>query len=384
MTHLLARFALLSGNFITGLAVLAPAGMLPELSAGLGVSIREAGFLVTYGAVVLCIASPLVSWLTTRIGRRMLMTGTLAVIAAGHAATAFSDSYAAVLALRLGMLAVVAIYTPQAASAISLIVQERERASAISFVFLGWSLAIAVGLPFVTWLANQFGWRETYGVIAVLAAVSLLLNFAALPNGLRGHALSIGSFATIARSTTLKLMLLFTFLLMVGLFLITIYLIPNLTKLTGAGAAIGGSYFLLFGGAGVVGNMIASFVVSRLGVSRTMQYSILTLIVGSAFWAFGAGSLVAMGLGLLMVGIGLTSVNSMQQARLVAEAPNLASATVALNTSVLYVGQAIGSGIGGLLYANGFYAAAGFVALGFFLLAFVSFRVTDRKPLPAS
>lgn len=384
MTHLMARFALLSGNFLTGVAVLAPAGMLPQLSAGLGVSIHEAGFLVTYGAVVLCIASPLVSWLTSRIGRRMLMSGTLAIVALGHAATAWSDSYAAVLAIRLVMLAVVAIYTPQAASVISLIVQERERSSAISFVFLGWSLAIAVGLPFVTWLANQFGWRETYGAIAVFATASMLLNLAALPNGLRGHALSIGSFATIARSTTLKLMLLFTLLLMVGLFLITIYLIPNLTKLTGAGAVIGGSYFLLFGGAGVVGNAIASVVVSRLGVSRTMQYSILTVIAGSAFWAFGAGSLVAMGLGIVMVGIGLTSVNSMQQARLVAEAPDLASATVALNTSVLYVGQAIGSGIGGLLFANGFYAAAGFVAMAFFLLAFVSLWTTERKSLAPS
>jgi predicted MFS family arabinose efflux permease len=379
MTHFLARFALLSGNLITGLAVLAPAGMLPELSSGLGVSIREAGFLVTYGAVVLCIASPLVSWLTTRIGRRMLMTGTMVAIAAGHAATAFSDSYAAVLILRLIMMTVVALYTPQAASTISLIVPERERASAISFVFLGWSLAIAVGLPFVTLLANQFGWRETYATIAALAAASALLNVVALPNGLRGHPLSIGSFSTIARSTTLKLMLLFTFLLMVGLFLITIYLIPNLMKLTGAGAAVGGSYFLLFGGAGVVGNTIASGVVSRIGVSRTLQYSMLTVILGAAFWAFGAGSLTAMGIGLLMVGIGLTSVNSMQQARLVAEAPELASATVALNTSVLYVGQAIGSGIGGLLYAQGLYAASGFVALAFFLLAFTTFWLTERK-----
>jgi predicted MFS family arabinose efflux permease len=321
----------------------------------------------------------LVSWLTTRLGRRLLMTGTLVVIAAGHAATAVVDSYAAVLAFRLLMLAVVAIYTPQAASTISLIVPERERASAISFVFLGWSLAIAVGLPIVTWLANQFGWRETYATIAALAAVGAVLNFAALPNGLRGYRLSIGSFSTIARSAMLTLMLLFTFLLMVGLFLITIYLIPNLMKLTGAGAAVGGSYFLLLGGAGVVGNMIASAVVSRVGVSRTMQYSMLMVIVGSAAWAFGAGSLVAMAIGILMVGIGLTSVNSMQQARLVAEAPDLASATVALNTSVLYVGQAIGSGIGGFFYAQGLYAASGFTALAFFILAFASFRITERR-----
>jgi predicted MFS family arabinose efflux permease len=59
----------------------------------------------------------------------------------------------------------------------------------------------------------------------------------------------------------------------------------------------------------------------------------------------------------------------MQQARLVAAGPHLASATVALNTSLLYVGQAIGSGIGGVLIAHELHARVGFVGVGFLLLA---------------
>ena len=90
MKSLLPRLALASGNFITGLAVLAPAGMLHELSNGLGVTIRDAGLLVTYGAVILCFGSPILSWLTTRIGRRLLLTGTLVVIAVGNLASAFA------------------------------------------------------------------------------------------------------------------------------------------------------------------------------------------------------------------------------------------------------------------------------------------------------
>ena len=37
------------GNFVTGTSVLAPAGMLPDLAAGLGVTIRDAGLLITFG-----------------------------------------------------------------------------------------------------------------------------------------------------------------------------------------------------------------------------------------------------------------------------------------------------------------------------------------------
>ena len=76
-THVERRFAptaLMLGNFITGTSILAPAGMLSELSGGLQVSIRDAGLLITFGAIVLCIGSPLAAWLTSRIERHALLT----------------------------------------------------------------------------------------------------------------------------------------------------------------------------------------------------------------------------------------------------------------------------------------------------------------------
>ena len=70
--HLARRFAptaLMLGNFVTGCSVIGPAGMLSELSEGLHVSIRDAGLLITFGAVVLCVGSPLVTWATSGIER---------------------------------------------------------------------------------------------------------------------------------------------------------------------------------------------------------------------------------------------------------------------------------------------------------------------------
>jgi MFS transporter, DHA1 family, inner membrane transport protein len=67
-------------------------------------------------------------------------------------------------------------------------------------------------------------------------------------------------------------------------------------------------------------------------------------------------------------GLGFASTNSMQQVRLVAAAPALAPASVSLNTSVLYIGQAIGSAIGGVLYARNLLYGAGYVSMGFVAL----------------
>ncbi len=86
--HVHRRFAptaLMLGNIVTGCSVLAPAGMLGELSSGLGVSIRDAGLLITFGAIMLCIGSPVTAWLTSRIERRTLLdASTLAVMALGQ------------------------------------------------------------------------------------------------------------------------------------------------------------------------------------------------------------------------------------------------------------------------------------------------------------
>ena len=94
------------GNVVVGMTILGPAGMLAELAVGLGVGIHDTGLLVTYGAVVLCIGSPVMAWLTTRIDRRVLLVVTLAVLAIGQAASALTSNYSVILLLRLIMLAI--------------------------------------------------------------------------------------------------------------------------------------------------------------------------------------------------------------------------------------------------------------------------------------
>jgi predicted MFS family arabinose efflux permease len=379
MSQLSARLALLSGNFITGLSVLAPSGMLSELSSGLGVTIRDVGLLVTYGAVVLCFGSPIVSWLTARVGRRLLMSGTLAIIAVGHVLSALVDSYGAILALRLFMLTFVAIYTPQAASTMALIVPDKERPAALAFVFLGWSLAIAVGLPLITMFATQFGWRETYVAIGVAAAAIAALNAAALPGGLQGYPLSLQSFVDIAKSRTLMLILLITLFQMSGQFSITIYMAALVQTVADGGPAAGGLLFSLLGAAGLIGNLAATRIVQFFGVQRTLGFFIMVMMAGALTFALGTGLLPLMAAGVFILGLGITAGNSMQQARLVTAAPVLASATVALNTSVLYVGQALGSGAAGLLYQHQSYRTIGFLSVAFFAAAFTTFLLTGRR-----
>jgi len=368
------------GNFVTGVSILTPAGMLPVLADGLQVSIRDTGLLVTFGALILCIGSPLVAWLTTRFDRRLLLTGTLGVLVIGQAASAFAPNYATVLAIRLGMLAVAAIYTPQAASTAALIVPEKERASTIAFVFLGWSLAVAGGLPLVSFIAAHFGWRAVFGSAAAIALIPCALLAATLPRGLRGAPLSLKSFAIIARHRKITTLLLITALHTSGQFTVFIYLAPLLQSLAGASLETIGILFAIYGVAGFTGNVIATRIVGSLGTFATSGVFMVSTFIGLLLWALGAGFMPAVAASMITWGLGFAATNSMQQARLVQAAPDLSSATVGLNTSLLYVGQAIGSGIGGLLFSLGDVRAVGYVGVGFIALAIAVWLTTRERP----
>ncbi|HEY2211596.1 MAG TPA: MFS transporter [Bradyrhizobium sp.] len=382
--HIERRFAptaLMFGNFVTGTSILAPAGMLSELSGGLDVTIRDAGMLITFGAIVLCIGSPLTAWLTSRIERHTLLTSTLAVLALANAASAFAPDYATLLVIRLIMLAVGALYTPQAAGTAALIVPAEKRGGTIAYIFLGWSLAAAVGLPLVTFIASRYGWRATYGSIGVAACFGFLLLAWRLPGGLVGAPVDLKTWADVGRNRLIVLLLLITTLQVSGQFAVFTYLGPLLTRLTHAGPDAVGLVFAIYGVFGFVGNIIATRLVDSWGSYRTSLLFLATLLAGACIWALGAGNFAIMAAAVAVWGLGFASTNSMQQVRLIGAAPALGTASVSLNTSALYIGQAIGSAAGGVLFARDLPYGAGYVSAAFIALAL--FVMTLTKPRQA-
>ena len=377
--HVARRFAptaLMLGNIVTGCSVLAPAGMLSELSSGLEVTIRDAGLLITFGAIMLCIGSPLTAWLTSRIERRTLLTATLAVLALTNAASALAPDYATLLIIRLIMLAVGALYTPQAAGTAALIVRPEKRGSTIAYIFLGWSLAAAVGLPLITFIASRYGWRAVYGSIGVIGCVSFLLLAWRLPRGLVGTPVDLKTWADVGRNRMIVLLLSITTLQMSGQFVVFTFMGPLLTKLTDAGPDAIGLVFALYGVFGFIGIAIATRIVDSWGAYKTSLLFMVLMQAGVTGWAFSAGIYPLMACSVAIWGLGFASTNSMQQVRLVVAAPNLASASVSLNTSVLYIGQAVGSAVGGMMYARDLLYGAGYVAMCFTALALIMVVLT--------
>jgi len=126
--------------------------------------------------------------------------------------------------------------------------------------------------------------------------------------------------------------------------------------------------FVSFGACGLIGNLVMSRNIDRIGAANCVMIAIGLMAVSMLLWPLGT-SIVMAAIVAAPWALGCFSSNSAQQARLVGIAPSLATGSIALNSSAMYAGQAIGAGSGGWLIAQGSMGMLHWAGLGGLLLA---------------
>ena len=356
------------GNFVIGCGVMAAPGTLNDIAHSLNVTVALAGQLIAIGAAAVAFGAPLLAGWVAGFDRRRLLALALLWYGVGHALCALMPSYAWLWPVRAVTLLAAAVFTPQAAAAIGFMTQTHERGRAITFVFLGWSLASVLGLPMAVWLGESFGWRLAFHTIAGLAIIAAAWVFCVMPDGVRPAALSLRAWKQVLTHPVLVPMVLITALSGAGQFTLFTYFTPYFRQVLGAGAEQIALLLMWFGAFGLVGNLVLTRVIDRVGPNAAVAATLALMALALLLWPLGVG-MVSMALVLLPWGLGCFASNSTQQARLSMAAPALAPALLALNTSAIYVGQAAGAVSGGWLIAHGGFAPLHWVALAWLLLA---------------
>ena len=357
-----ALWPLLFGNFVIGTGVMVVPGTLNELSESLQVSVSSAGQLISSGAFMMAVAAPLFAALAAGWDRRRLLALSLLWFGLLHAACALIDTLAGLLPLRVLSLVAPAIFTPQAAASVGLLVPLEQRGRAITFIFLGWSVASVVGMPIASFIGGTLGWRSAFLMVAVMSVVGAAWVWRTLPSGIRPPALSRAAWMQTLRSPALMLCVGVTVLSAAGQFVLFSYFAPYWHHQLGATPGELSLLFLAFGVAGLLGNVLMMRYIGRLGVDRAVMLGLGGIALSLLAWPLGV-TLWTTVLVCIPWALGCFSSNSAQQARLVGLAPDLASASVALNTSALYIGQALGAAIGGWVIATGDFGLLSWVAL---------------------
>jgi len=377
------RWALMFGNFVIGSGLMAAAGTLNDITRSLEVSVSVGGQLITAGAVAVCLGAPLLAGWAAGFDRRRLLALTLLWYAVGHALCAAMPSYETLLPVRAATLLGAAVFTPQAAAAMGLMAPADDRGAAITFIFLGWSLASVVGLPLSAWLGDTFGWRVAFVAIAGLAVVAAVWVAAVVPAGVRAPALSLDAWKRAISNPILMAIVAVTFLSGAGQFTLFSYFMPYARDALGASSDQAALLLAWFGACGLLGNVLVTRIVRRTGVDATATAAVALIALSLALWPLAAG-LLGTALVLVPWALGCFSSNSVQQARLNGAAPALASALLALNTSAIYLGQAAGAASGGWLIAHSGYASLSPVGLAWLIAAIATSiwaaRAVRRKP----
>lgn len=342
---------LLFGNFVIGTGVMVVPGTLNDISASMHVSVATAGQLIAAAAAVMCVGAPLLASLVAGWDRRRLLTLSLLWYAVFLGLSALMPSFGSLLVVRVLTVVSPAIFTPQAAACVGLLVPPEQRGRAITFVFLGWSVASVLGLPIGALIGGTLGWRAAFAVVAVLSVVSAVWVWRAMPNGIKPPALSRAAWGEALRSPALMLCVAVTLLYSAGQFVLFSYFAPYFKVMLAITPLQLSLLFAWFGAFGLLGNILMSRRIDRMGAPSAVMWGVGAMALSLVLWPLGT-NLVLVALVLIPWALGCFSSNSAQQARLVGIAPALASGSIALNSSAMYAGQALGAGSGGWLIAH--------------------------------
>jgi predicted MFS family arabinose efflux permease len=372
-------WALMFGNFVIGSGVMVVPGTLNDISASLSVSVAGAGQLISAGALLMCIGAPLFAAVVAGWDRRRLLVLTMLWYGLLHLACTFATSFVGLLPLRVLTMAAPAIFTPQAAACVGLLVPPEHRGRAITFVFLGWSVASVLGMPLGAYVGGTLGWRAAFALVGVLSVVSAIWIWRAMPNGVKPPPLSLAAWKEVLGSPALMLCVLVTVLYSAGQFVLFAYFAPYYKVRIGITPGELSLLFAWFGAFGLLGNILLSRHVDRLGAASCVLIGISLMATSLLLWPLGT-SLWLAALVSIPWALGCFSSNSAQQARLVGMAPTLAAGSIALNTSAMYAGQAVGAASGGWLISRDLMGALNWVGLAILVVAMgVSVAASRRR-----
>ena len=344
----LGLIALAIGAFGIGLTEFVIMGLLPEVASDFAVTEAAAGWLISGYALSVVVGALGLTAATTRLPRKPVLLGLIVLFIVGNALTALAPDYTTAMIGR-----VVAALSHGAFFGIGSVVaadlvEPAKKARAIAIMFTGLTAANVFGVPFGTFLGQQFGWRSTFWVISGIGVVALA-GIAALVRAPRsaGEQVSLRHELRAFRSAQVWLSLTVTVLAYGGMFGAFTYIAFTLTGVTGFAASAVPWLLVLFGLGLVAGNAIGGRLADR-SIDRTLLGFIAALVVvlvtfGVLAWSQPATIVIL----VLMGGFGFGTVPGLQSRimQYAGGAPTLASGA---NIGAFNVGNALGAWAGGV------------------------------------
>ncbi|MBH3058438.1 MFS transporter [Serratia marcescens] len=353
----LALLALTISAFAIGTTEFVIVGLIPTIAEQLGVTVPSAGLLVTIYALGVAIGAPVLTALTSRIPRKLLLVGLMVLFTFGNLLAWQSPSYESLVVARLLTgLAHGVFFSIGSTIATSLVAKEKA-ASAIAIMFGGLTVALVTGVPLGTFIGQQFGWRETFLAVSLIGAVATLASIILVPSNIKNQG-SAGVREQLKVLTHPRLLLIYaiTALGYGGVFTTFTFLAPMMQELAGFSAPTVSWILLAYGVAVAVGNIWGGKLADRHGAVRALSFIFAALAVLLLLFQFTASHSIAALLTVIVMGVFAFGNVPGLQVYVVQKAaqytPNAVDVASGLNIAAFNIGIALGSVIGGQTVAS--------------------------------
>jgi predicted MFS family arabinose efflux permease len=381
------------GAFAIGSEGLMIAGILPRIAHDFDISVAQAGSLVTIFSLTYAVGSPVIAVATANWERRTLLTAAMGLFALANLAAAAAPAFL-LLALGRALLALsAAAFMPAASAYAAMAVAPQMRGRALAFVYSGMTVALVIGVPLGAAVAAHLGWRSTFIGVAGLSAAALAGIHFKLPPVPNPRPAGLAERFAVARRPDVLAVISLTVLVLAGAFSVYTFIGAYLETAFAVPPTMVALFLILAGVAGALGNTLGGYAADRWNRGR---FLILILVILTL--AFGAVSVIPNALpgvfGLAAIAVVISAWGlfgwafpALQQVRLLSIDPSLASITLGLNASAIYLGSAAGAAIASLNVEAHSVAAIGWVGAAFEASALTFLMITQRRamrPAPAA
>ncbi|WP_346765723.1 MFS transporter [Bacillus sp. (in: firmicutes)] len=348
-----ALLALAVSAFAIGTTEFISVGLLPLISDDLHIPVTTAGLTVSLYALGVTFGAPILTSLTSSMSRKTLLLWIMFIFIAGNTMAATASSIGILLAARVISAFSHGVFMSIGSTIAADIVPEDKRASAISIMFTGLTVATVTGVPFGTFIGQQFGWRFAFMVIIAVGIIAFITNGILVPSKLRkGTKTTMRDQLKLVTNGRLLLLFVITALGYGGTFVVFTYLSPLLQEVTGFKAGTVAVILLGYGIAIAIGNMIGGKLSNRNPIAALFYMFIVQAIVlfvltfTAPYQIAGLITILCMGLLAFMNVPGLQVYVVMLAERFVPSAVDVASA---MNIAAFNAGIALGSYLGGVI-----------------------------------
>lgn len=366
---LFALFALSLSGFIAIITETLPAGLLPQISAGLDITEAYAGqFITSYALGSVLATIPIIS-LTRNWDRKPLLLLAVLGFFVFNLGTFLLHDYAFLLLIRFFAGVSAGIIWGLLTGYTVRIVSPEVVGKSLAIVGIGQPIALSLGVPLATGLGNMIGWNSIFLLVALLSLVLLVGILFVVPNVSVEHKTASVPFKTIMKNKGVQKVILVTLFWILAHNLLYTYISPFLQA---NGLLVHLDIILfLFGVSSIIGIWLTGKFIDRY-LQKVLAINLIVFVLSGVLMLLGSLHAGFVFIGVLLWGYAFGGAPIMLQKELADVAKDYIDIAQSVSVTAFNIAVALGGFLGGLLLAN---LGVNYILILFILLALLTFYI---------